>query len=116
MRNKKILPNTLVPKRLRFKLYEQAYYDLIRKNPVLDLYGPVGLCLSLPIYLWGLESILQLAPNGEDWKTEDTPNMFPELREELMRLQTPNNHFMGDKNRILFLERILNINQSKYEK
>ena len=77
MKNINILPNTIVPKKIRLELYQQAYQDIINDTPIAE-----GLCVGLPLYLWGLECY-DIAPNGEIWKSQDTPNMFPELKEEL---------------------------------
>jgi hypothetical protein len=101
MKNKKILPNTLVPEKLRFKLYKQAYDDIINGTPI-----ETGLCLSLPMYLWELKDVYDFAPNGQNWYAVDTPNMFPELNDELKGLNIIN-RFMNPNERIAFLERIL---------
>ena len=102
MKNKKILPNTLVPKKLRLKLYKKVHEDIINETPLA-----IGLCVSLPMHLWGLKECYENAPNGEEWNTYDTPNMFPELAEELSRLNIIRG-FMNPNDRIAFLERILN--------
>ena len=102
MKNKKILSNTLVPEKLRFKLYKRAYDDIINGTPIAT-----GLCISLPMYLWGLTDVYDLTPNGEHWYAVDTPNMFPELYDELKRLNL-NYGFMNPNERIAFLEKILN--------
>jgi hypothetical protein len=99
----------IVPKKLRFKLYKKAYDDLINNKELVGLTQPIGLCVSLPIYLWNLKSIDELAPNGEEWITEDTPKMFPELEQELYDLDVPKNAFMYSWDRIAFLEKVLNI-------
>jgi len=106
MKNKKILPNTLVPEELRFKLYKKAYKDIKNQTEIAT-----GLCVSLPMYLWGLEGVSDYAPNGEDWLTADTPNMFPELGEELKRLDIVEG-FMNPDDRVAFLERILKIQKN----
>lgn len=111
MKNKKILPNTLVPKRLRLKVYQEAYDRLKNETKVA-----IGLCVSLPMYLWGLKWISDTAPNGRYWYTEDTLNMFPELAKELTRLKDLGrikHSYMLDDDRIDFLEKVLNINQPK---
>jgi hypothetical protein len=115
MKNKLILPKKLVPKKIRFKLYQQAYQDLKNNTKVVGLMQPLGLCISLPIYLWDLDGVAKFAPNGEDWYTDDTPKMFPELAKELNRLEIPKGSFMLSSDRIAFLERILNINPENHE-
>ena len=106
MKNKKILPNTLVPEKLRLKIYKQAYDDIINQTPLAT-----GLCVSLPMYLWGLTNVSEYGPNGQDWYTADTLNMFPELADELKCLGIVQG-YMNPDDRIAFLERILKIQKN----
>jgi hypothetical protein len=76
MKNQNILPSTVVPSNIRLEVYKEAI-DLIQKNPAYV--DSLGLCLLLPMLLWGLEDHLSAAPNGHYWNFEHTENMFPEM-------------------------------------
>jgi len=72
MKNENILPGQIVPEDIRLELYKEALEKI-------DLCSRLGLCLYLPMLLWGLNNALQSAPNGEGWYWEDTEEMFPEM-------------------------------------
>ena len=113
MKNQEITTNTLVPKKLRLQLYKKAYTDILGKKRVCDISCTLGLCLSLPVYLWDLTSLYESAPNGEEWGIEDTRKMFPELKKELKRLEVNGIGLFSNQQRIDFLEKILGISQTE---
>lgn len=84
MRNKKILPDNVVPPRIRLGVYKEALGN-IESNTFKYEMESFGLCLLLPCILWDLKSYLKNAPNGEDWTTEGTQILFPELADFLRR-------------------------------
>lgn len=104
MKNKKILPNQLVPKKIRLGVYKEAL-RLIENNEHKHDLGGFGLCLLLPSILWNLKSFLNDAPNGEDWNFETTSKMFPELENFLSK--GIYGHYT-DENRIAFLKESIN--------
>ncbi len=84
MRNEHIKPGDLVPAEIRIQVYEEAL-RIIRNNEV----NPAGnnfyhLCLMLPVLLWGLDSYIENAPNGEEWTCIEIPTMFPEIDSEFI--------------------------------
>lgn len=67
----------VVPAKIRIEVYKESLiiFKNISKFDRLD----GGLCILLPMVLWGLKSFLDTAPNGEDWKWKDTVIAFPEI-------------------------------------
>lgn len=88
MKNQNILPNTLVPRKIRLEVYKEALEIMTKKteghSEEYDHLGS-GLCLLLPVLLWGLKDFRSdfVNKNGITvWDWRDTSNMFPELTEE----------------------------------
>lgn len=65
----------VVPVKLRKELYEKALkWDKLHNH---------GICLALPMFLWGLKSHLDNIPGSDEyWSYHDTQIAFPELTEE----------------------------------
>ena len=88
MKNESILPHTLVPANIRLEVYQEALAYLLDKD-TKELYGShtkdgLGLRLLLPTLLWGLNHYNSKAPNGEPYSWRLTPQMFPELNEDIL--------------------------------
>lgn len=66
-----------VPDNIRLEVYKE----------VLDSHLSMGLCLSLPVVLWGHKNICTLAPDGKHWSYFSTPEAFPELKKDLPLLE-----------------------------
>jgi len=73
MKNENILPGQIVPEDIRLEVYKEAL------EKIGTTYGYFGLCLALPMILWGLKSYLEYAPNRDIWDWKDTETMFPEI-------------------------------------
>lgn len=84
MKNTHILPNTEVPIELRKEVYREALRIIEIGKPRYSI-DSFGLCLLLPCVLWELRHVLENAPNGKDWDFYHTENMFPELKDFLIK-------------------------------
>jgi hypothetical protein len=76
--NNNIFPNTLVPRAKRLIVYKKVLRLLSSKKE--NKRKESGLCINLPMVLWGLKHHLEDAPNGSHWWFPDTENMFPEIK------------------------------------
>lgn len=105
MKNKSILPNTLVPSEIRLEVYKEALETIVDNKPRCFL----GLCLLLPVLL---NHLMETAPNGEYWLFAHTENMFPEMKgivEEMNRLyRVTKDYEILALNRKVVRERYLN--------
>ena len=71
----------------------QVYKELLES----ERYEYVGLCILLPMTLWGLRDTIDDGPDGEDWDFEDTSIAFPELTKEIISLITAKDRKRGEK-------------------
>ena len=61
----------------RLEVYKEAYLE---KTIILKH----GLCLGLPLILWGHTDYFGLTPEGKSWSHGMTPYAFPELTHEII--------------------------------
>lgn len=111
-----------LPKNVRFRVYKQAlklYTDYVDgKHNELVGYS-TALCLSLPCILYSLKSYLDVQPNGNIFRWENTRKSFPELHEFLVnnkyddRFKIPNYIYITNEVRIEFLKEVIQKLQSK---
>lgn len=72
----------IVPENIRLEVYKEVLV-IIETEPIY-VYNH-GLCLLLPISLWGLTSYLEEGPNGNKWFFLDTSYAFPELTKNAIK-------------------------------
>lgn len=95
-----MLPNVVVPYKVRLEVYKKAVEIIENQKDVYKLKKDFSLCVLLPCILWNLNSCSDYAPNGDYWWTNHTRVMFPELEDFLYK-----GHFgiYTDEKRITFL-------------
>ena len=59
----------------------QVYKEALEEKSIIIKYG---LCLGLPLILWGHEDHFGLTPEGRRWTHGHTPTAFPELTHEII--------------------------------
>jgi hypothetical protein len=73
MINKNIKVGDEVPPEIRLQVYKEALENIEKS---FDL----GICLMLPMILWGLKSYLDRGPDGKSFNWRDTEKIFPEMK------------------------------------
>lgn len=81
--------------RTRLEVYKEAYLD---KEIILKY----GLCIGLPIILWGHKDHFGLTPEGKPWSHGMTTYAFPELKHEII-MYIDKNRDNKEKLRLQFL-------------
>lgn len=83
----------------RLEVYKEAYKE---KTIILKY----GLCLGLPIILWGHDDHFGKTPNGMVWTHGHTAVAFPELTTDIIKYIDKNKE-NKDKLRIQFLRKCI---------
>ena len=79
----------------RLEVYKEAYKDR-------DIIIKYGLCIGLPLILWGHKDHFGLTPEGKQWSHGMTPYAFPELTHDII-MYLDRNRENKEKLRIQFL-------------
>ena len=74
MKNEHIKVGMIVPEVIRLQVYKEV---LSKINNGEEIYG---LCLQLPMTLWGLPDFLDDGPDNVYWSYYDTERIFPEMK------------------------------------
>lgn len=103
MKNEQYQLGKPIPDSVRLEVYKEALEKYKEVPCSLD-----GLCLSLPMVLWGLNNYLDRDPKGERWDYTLTPKSFPELTEEwLVNITKTINEKQAVKLRVKFLKQAI---------
>ena len=113
MKNKEILPDTLVPKKIRQEVYAKTLEMIQNGELSNESTYPYGLCRFFPMILWELDNVYQPAPNGEGWHVNKIKDMFPELKKILKKYKVKKD-YLTPKQRLDFLIKITNKTKKKY--
>lgn len=71
----------VVPEKIRLSIYKKVL-KVLEKTGCYN--GSVGLCIILPVVLWGLPNSLIECPDGSSWSWRDTGKAFPELTSKVL--------------------------------
>lgn len=83
----------------RLEVYKEAF----REKTIINKHG---LCLGLPLILWGHSDYFGKTPEGKEWSHGMTPYAFPELTHKII-MYIDEHKDNKDKLRMQFLSRAI---------
>lgn len=89
----------------------QVYIEAYKQKDIIIRYG---LCLGLPIILWGHEDHFGKTPAGMPWSHGNTPTAFPELTHDII-MYIDKHKDKKEKLRIQFLVQAIKKIQQKLQ-
>lgn len=95
-----------VPVEIRLEVYENTLSFIENKGQRLNVDYKEGLCIILPVILWGMESMFEKTPDGSCWSWRDTTTAFPEFKKrDIERIHKSEKYLLVRKN---ILKRCIN--------